>query len=841
MFGSLARKLFGFNLVSEMGVTKRDVENLYYHEKLSDYFPWMVYDDEGEHYINSDDTMAFMWECSPLCFSSPKTLQLSEAILRLPLPVYSNIQVILHADPNIKPIIRGFKYLRKGSAPIVQEATDRYANFLWKCTAGLKRVGGIPLRNYRCFVVIKLPPKAELSDDTKEKIQGGMTEILKSMSLWPIGTDPNTLVEWLRRLLNKKVPENIRALDGAETASFYNPTKSIGKQVLFSETDVSIEPDHIRLGEKHWVCMTPKTYPMHVDPLETSNLFGGIWGVRSDGSQITTPFLYTLNIIIDDLKNSIKTKCDLLMMQKAMGTFAMSLYRKQEESAWAVGKVDSGETFARVMPIMWFYHDDLQRVKEVRTRAKYVWEGSGYVMQEDKCMLAGLWLGSLPMGLRVTKNNLNMLERDIIAPADAIMNILPIQADFSGSNEPVYLFQGRKGQIIPMSIFSKKADNYNGFIAAASGKGKSFLMNFLAFNGRATGVKLRVVDLGGSYEKLCSMAGGRYIDFAEAKTQNLCFNPFTNISPKEPDEDIQAISYIVMQMVYAAVDNPQPPKEEYVLAKEACQWAYNKKGTDASVDDVFVFLSEYPNHTDKAHTDDIMKMAKHMAFSMADYTSAGQYGSFFVGKSTFNIADDDFVVLELDALRNKKELFKVVTLLVLDAAQRDLYLSDRADPRQVIFDEAWQFLTGTNKMMMDIIESGYRRARKYHGSFFVITQTLLDRKRFGDVGDIIWSQADYKFVLESEDFEAAKKVGLIDYDGFTMEMLKSLKTNAPSYSEIYCQTPFGRGVVRLAVDDYSYYVYTSHPAENAEMLAMVRDGMSWPDTINEMIRKYRSK
>ena len=839
MFTKMVRAVFDGGNIDDLGASKKEIENLFHHEKFSDYLPWICYDEEKHQYIGADDGTGFIWECSPLCFSTEKTLQMSEAILRLPMPMHSVVQFVLHADPNIKPIIRGFKYLRRNCEPMVHEAADRYSNFLWKCTAGLKRVGGIPLRNYRLFVVIKLPDDAKISEDNREKIQGGMKELLTGLGLWPIEADPNLLVEWLRRLMNGSVPEQIRP-NGDETAGTYNPIRPISKQVLFAETDVSIESDHIRMGEKHWVCMTPKSYPMEVDPLETSSLFGGVWGMRSDGSQITTPFLYSLNIVIDNLKGPIRRKCDLLLMQGTIGSFARSLARKQAESTWAVDKIDHQEIFARVMPVMWFNHEDLQRAKEVRTRAKNVWESAGYVMQEDKGMLAAMWISALPMGLRVTQNNLNMLERDTIAPADAIMNILPIQADFSGSNEPVFLFQGRKGQIIPMSIFSKRADNYNGFIAAASGKGKSFLMNFLAFNGRATGVKLRVVDLGGSYEKLCSMSGGRYIDFADSKNQNLCMNPFSNIKV-DPDEDIQAISYIVMQMVYASMDNPSPPKEEYVLAKEACQWAYDQKGNDASMDDVFQFLSEYPKHTVKAHTGDIQNMAHHMAFSMADYTSKGNYGQYFVGKSTFSITDDDFVVLELDALRNNKELFKVITLLVLDAAQKDLYLSDRADPRQVIFDEAWQFLTGSNKMMMDIIESGYRRARKYHGSFFVITQSLLDRKRFGDVGDIIWSQADFKFMLESSDFAAAEKAGLIDYDPFTMEMLKSLKTNAPAYSEIFCDTPFGRGVVRLAVDDYSYYIYTSHPKENAEMMAMVRDGMSWPDTIHAMIKKYRSK
>ncbi len=833
----IASKFFGQGVTDHLGASRKEIDDLYDHESFSDYLPWLYCDQEEETYHCTDDGQGFIWECSPINFSTEKTLQMSEAILRLPLPVHSVIQFILHADPNIKPVVRGFKHLRRKSSKVSQTAADRYVAYLRKCTLGAARNGGIPLRSFRLFVAIKLPPGNTLSKDQKEKINRETTEILKSIGVWPQFMDPHSFSEWVRRLMNEKVPEQIRP-DGQETAGLINEMRSLSKQVLFAGNDVNIEDDHMKIGNKHWVCMTPKTFPMEVDPLETSGLFGGVWGLRSDGSQITTPFIYALNIVIDSLKNPIRSKCDLLLMQGAVGSFARSLQRKQEESVWAVDKVEH-DVFARAMPIMWFYDTDLIKVREARSRAKTVWEGSGYIIQEDKDMLAAMWLSMMPLGFRVTKNNLTMFERDFITPSDAIMNILPIQGDFSGSNEPVYLLQGRKGQIIPFSIFTKKADNYNGFIAAASGKGKSFLMNFLCFNGRATGVKLRVVDLGGSYEKLCSMDGGRYIDFADSHNQNLCMNPFTNVNENELDEDLLAISYIVMQMIYAAVDDIRPPKEEYMLAKEACQWAWNTHGRDASTDEVFQYLSEYPKYTDRGHTEEIISMAHHMAFTMYDYTSNGSYGSYFVGRSNFDIKNDDFVVLELDALRNIKDLFKVITLLVLDAAQRDLYLSDRSEPRQVIFDEAWQFLGGGNKLMLDIIESGYRRARKYHGSFFVITQSLLDRQKFGDIGNIIWSQADFKFLLESGDFKAAKDAGLIDYSDFTMELLKSVKTNAPAYSEVFCDTPFGRGVGRLSVDDYSYFVYTSHPAENAEMLALAREGVPWPDIINFMVQKYR--
>jgi conjugal transfer ATP-binding protein TraC len=196
-------------------------------------------------------------------------------------------------------------------------------------------------------------------------------------------------------------------------------------------------------------------------------------------------------------------------------------------------------------------------------------------------------------------------------------------------------------------------------------------------------------------------------------------------------------------------------------------------------------------------------------------------------------------VLELEHLKSRKELFRVVTLQVINAVTQDLYLSDKSDQRLIVFDEAWQFL-GESSTLKEVIEEGYRRARKYFGSFTIITQSVLDMKLFGGVGDVIRNNSAFKFLLESSDFEKALDEKLLDYDDFTMRILKSTKSNKPKYSEIFMDTPFGTGIGRLAVDPFSYYVFTSDASEIAEIEAMVDGGVSYEDAIREMVKKYRS-
>ena len=140
-------------------------------------------------------------------------------------------------------------------------------------------------------------------------------------------------------------------------------------------------------------------------------------------------------------------------------------------------------------------------------------------------------------------------------------------------------------------------------------------------------------------------------------------------------------------------------------------------------------------------------------------------------------------------------------------------------------------------MLSWVIDEGYRRARKYNGCFMVVVQSILDLEGFGEVGRVINGNSAFKVFLESSDFDQAQKNGLIDYDEFAIQVLKSVKSNPPKYSEIFFDTPFGIGVARLVVNDYAYFIYTSKPTEIAAIEQMVNGGATYHEAITEMVKR----
>ncbi len=822
-----------------------DLERMTNRHPLSAYLNYLAYDYNLDIYLNQDCSLGMLWECTPLTFAGPKALTSLEGLFRAGLPKGSVLQLILHADSHIVPILEAYRESRTLDDIIVRTSTDQIIDFMEQGRRGLATCSNIPVRNFRLFVAVKLPgdmPDAPNPEDFIDRerakplqdIKRQLTETLKAALLSPRSMQPGDLLEWARRLFNHypaEYPEH--------NFTSYNDTVPLRKQILNADTIVKEKGDHLQVGDNFFCCTTPKIIPTEVDPLQTNTLFGGIWGLVSDMDQIKTGFLYTLNILFEQgLETRIHAKCNLLLNQQAVGSLSPLLRRKQEEHLEATDALEHGVKFVRIIPILLVWDQDLEGARESCTRARRIWEDNGYVMQQDTFILKILFLSALPFGLYTTGRNVDNLERDFIAPVPSVTPLLPVQGDFAGTGGvPKLIFTGRKGQLVSLDFFAKGAPNHNTVCCATTGSGKSFLVNFLAFNYYACGSLVRIIDIGGSYKKIANMLGARYLDFQPGAT--VCLNPFTSI--QEPEEELKSVTAVFAQMAYSNSDTDKCDDTELNMIRNAVRWAWQQKGQEADADTVYAFLAEFPevpaaDFDSMSDNPALVEVARKLAFNIREFTSHGFHGKFFTGPSTFDIHRDAFVVLELENLKIQPDLYRVVTLLVLNAVTQDLYLSDRSRSRLIIFDEAWQFL-GKAAMLGPVINEGYRRARKYNGSFMIITQSILDLDSFGEVGRVINGNSAFKIYLESSDFDQARKQGLIEYDDFVLQLLKSVKSNPPKYSEVFFDTPFGLGVARLVVNDYDYFIYTSKPAEIAAIGAMVKNGLTYHQAILEMVAR----
>ncbi|MDA8403508.1 MAG: TraC family protein [Desulfobacteraceae bacterium] len=825
--GFLNKALFGGN----GGLTHGQLQKMSFRNRFSEFLPYIAYDPETQVYINTDDTIGFLWECIPLVYADPSSFDGLRGLFTAAIPDKSVLQFILYADPYIKPLMDRYQAFRTRDMEVIQAATKSVHQFISDgAKNGIENFQKIPVRHFRLFVSLKLPTNKEIS---VSDIRDTVYEVLKGAYLFPRPVPPSDLIYLMMRLFNDHPPEQAR----------YDENIPIRNQIILSETPIKTRWDRMEIGSRHFRCMTPKTMPEQVDGFLFNYLTGDIWGVQSDTNQVRQPFFITVNVVFESLKARLHAKCNFVLQQQAAGSFAPSLRRKQEEYTWATGEVEKGTPFVRIMPMVWVIGESEQETREGLARVKRLWESRGFTMQEDRGIVCLLFLSALPFGLYNIKNNLNGLDRDFVCDAKSASYCLPIQSDFKGGQEPYNLFVGRKGELIGIDLFDKRANNMNALVCAETGSGKSFFINYLVFNYFAANGIIRLIDIGGSYKKLCKMFGGVYVEFS--KDSKMVINPFSNIVNIK--EDASTIASIILQMTFSATSS-EPTETERTLIKNAVYYAYENYGQDSDIDKVYEYLTNFPKYADEVLdidcrenetcVADLRLLASKLAFNLRSFTSQGPYGHWFNGRSTLDISKDEFVVLELEELKKQPELFRIITLQVLNYVTQDLYLSDRSRKRLIIFDEAWQFFK-ENDMLRNIIEEGYRRARKYGGSFTVITQSLMDLEMFGSVGDVIRDNSAYKFYLQSGSFEKAKSRKIIDYDNFTMRLLKSVKSPKPRYSEIFMDTPVGVGISRLAVDPFSYYLFTSDANDIYKIEALVNSGKTYAEAIGHLVEQGR--
>ena len=802
------------------GMTLARLRQSVARDSFSDFLPLVAWVEEEEAFLCIDDGWGYAWELVPSAYLFAHVHEALLGLLNVHFPEGTVLQIHSFADPLIDDALDDYLDLKTRPDPLIQASARRTFEYLRAGTVGLKALHGIPIRDFRTFLSVKT--RVPMDHDLKRQIE----EQLAKLGIRRLA--PQELVSFYRRIFNGVFdPAPGVFSQGDETRAV-----PIRKQIIDAGPSFAFEGPEVFLGNQVARCLTPKSPPRRITAERANRLTGGMRGSAEDSDQIGGPFLFTLNVLFDQSAFEIHKRAQILSAQKAAGSFAVEVGKQIEEIGWVLDEIGNSR-FVSVIPTMWVFGQTRSQAREMAARAKRLWESEPlpWMVQEESYLNPILLSASLPFGLYPDKRTIKMLQRDFRVPARAAVLMSPIQTDFRGGGRPALLYAGRKGQLVTLDLFDPRINNYNFIVSAESGAGKSFLLNNLCQQYFAQNALIRIIDIGGSYRKLCTLCSGRYIDLGE---EHLVLNPFDLGLALDGDDRESAISMavaIVAEMANAATRKPVTTSE-WNLLKSAVQWAIDSGRAEAGIDAVREWLGAYPANaaSDLDRVDHLVPTARELAFNLRDFGSDGAYGHYFNGPSTFDISSDEFVVLELERLKAMPDLFNVVIMVVVNAVTQELYLSARDRPRFVLCDEAAQFMTRSDgqdlSRLAEAFSQGYRRARKYRGSFGIVLQSMNDLMLFGGTGQVILENAATRFLLQGSTYDKAVDNKILDYSGFVLDLLKSVRNNKPNYSEVFIDSPLGLGIARLVVDPFSYWINTSAPDEVAAFEALVRAGSS---------------
>lgn len=737
------------------------------------------------------------------------------------LPEESSLQVILWADPHIGDFCDRWQEARKGHDETLENLAHKRAQFL-KQQAFYSEQSPYCLRTFRCFLAYTQPNKSsnfvllEEVNRLKNQIQTTLEMLGLPVMIW----QPVDLLRTLDGLFNmdpkRHATEKLR----------WNRMQNLNEQIASSKTHMMVTNDTLRLNNNK---VEVRTYQVRQYPdVWSLHAMGQLIGDEDrDFAQIPCPFIIHYGIHIpkqDKPKTRVLAKSSYVERQaySPIGKYLPSIQREAEELGFVRSQLGKGERIVQTQfNIILFAHENHLSTAEQILLTLY--QSKEWRLEANTFLHLPTFLSCLPMmwGENGIQSLLNLGRLKTTLSTESA-NLLPMQGEWQGTKSPGMILAGRRGQIFTWHPFDNNAGNYNVCVVGRSGSGKSVFMQELMTSTLGLGGKVFVLDVGRSFEKTCFLLEGQFIEF-KAKTP-LCLNPFSTIPAHDEEAAQDALAMLKSVIMLMAAPTQGVDDMGAALIEQAMRETWLAHGQESTITHIAGWLL--------AHTD---KKAQDLGTMLYPYTQEGVYGRFFNGPSTVNL-DNALVVVELEELKERKDLQAVVVQMMIINITNLMFLGDRKTPFNIVFDEAWDMLRGSQSGVF--IETLARRLRKYFGSLVVGTQSINDF--FVNPGaQAAFDNSDWMCLLsqKKESIEQLKKSGRMSLTPLMEAQLGSVKTKHGSYAEVMIYSSNGYAIGRLLLDPYSQLLYSTKAEDYSAVQALRAQGLNISESIDRLLNK----
>lgn len=216
------------------------------------------------------------------------------------------------------------------------------------------------------------------------------------------------------------------------------------------------------------------------------------------------------------------------------------------------------------------------------------------------------------------------------------------------------------------------------------------------------------------------------------------------------------------------------------------------------------------------------------------YTIEGSYARFFEGENNVSF-NNSMVLIELEELKDQKDLQSVILQMVMMAISSQTFMGDRKQPFVICIDEAWDLLRAPQTGLF--IETLARRLRKYNGSLVIGTQSVDDF--YQAPGALAaFENSDWMCFLSQKRSSIArlKESKRIDLDGEKEAALQSLSTKHGEYSEVMiCDAEGFHAIARFKLDPFSALLYSTKADEYTKIKELRNQGKTVSEAIETML------
>jgi conjugal transfer ATP-binding protein TraC len=802
------------------GVTKTPDRNkvrmMIDHHTLSSLLPYERYDAESSMYINKK-SVGFILEASTLIGSSEEVENILSSIITDTLPPTADMQFLLWASPKIEPILEAFKETRSKNETYRWLAQKRVDYLKKGAHESLSKFGSLLLRDFRLFITVSMPKKYGDSHAELIGLRDDLESSLKSINLSNKRINAH---EFLSTFSDIITPTR----DLAPSVIHWNELDSLSLQITNPEWNLTVNADSLYFSSEHEKvdvrCLTVREFPQKATQWKVTENIGQLFNATL---QIPCPFTVSFSLRKVNQEKAIASTQITSMNREStakspLARFKPSVNKEYEDWQFVRQRLSEGDSLVKTFyQITLFSQPDEANACERRLRDLY--RANGWKLRKESFLQLQTWMSSLPMMMTEGLfDDLKHFGRLKTMTAFNAVNVAPLQGEWKGTKTPSLILPGRRGQLATWNPYDNEG-NFNIIIVAAPRKGKSALTNEYIVAILGAGGRVWVIDVGRSYEKTCKLVSGQFIEFSE--DTNICLNPFSTIS--NINESMELIKPLLSSMARPITGATE---EEANFLEKAIQGAWARKGTKTTISTIAEWLAEQSNP--------ISINLAHLLFS---YTANGTYARFFEGDCTIDF-NNDFIVLELQALDSKKDLQRIIMQMLIFLISQAMYHGDRSQIKTCIIDEAWKQLNSNDKSQAEFIEAGYRTAPKHRGNFISIAHSVSDFHG-NRMSKAAFDCSDFKIILGQNDeaINKLKQEKIMDMDGFTERLFKSLKITK-DFSECVIKGPEGLSVHRIIFDPYSRILYSTKGEEFDAVNKLINSGMKLENAVQEVARQF---
>ncbi len=455
--------------------------------------------------------------------------------------------------------------------------------------------------------------------------------------------------------------------------------------------------------------------------------------------------------------------------------------------------------------------------------------------------------------------------------SDAAMCLMYKERVLHSEETPLKIYYtDRQGVPVAIDITGKEGknkltDNSNFFCLGPSGSGKSFHINSVVRQLHEQGTDVVMVDTGNSYEGLCEYLGGKYISYTEERP--ITMNPFRINREEYNIEKIDFLKNLIL-MIWKGADSQIPEIEFRIVEQIIIDYydayfngftRYTDEQREVLLKNLFAAASrKNPNKPPREVDEMVRKQIEVLeARRAALKVSELNFNSFFdysfdrleqictendittISYSTYStmlqpfykggayekilnenvdsaLFDETFIVFEVDAIKENKKLFPIVTLIIMDVFLQKMRI--KKNRKVLVIEEAWKAIA--SPLMAEYIKFMYKTARKFWASVGVVTQEIQDIIGSEIVKEAIINNSDVVMLLDQSKFkerfdEIRKILGLTEVDCkkiFTINRLEN-KEGRSFFREVFIRRGTTSGVYGVEEPHECYMTYKTERAE----------------------------